>query len=97
MQFFLDFLRVGFEHAKTLVVGLLCVVAGQIDERALVPALRHQNMHPRGASALARVLLGKEVFQRFAVLKIDRNVKVAGYVGLADVELLQQRGKEFAG
>ena len=97
LQFFLNFLGVGFEHAKALVVGLLCVVAGEIDERPLVPALRNQNMHPCGAGALARVLLGEQIFERFAVLKIDGNVEVAGHVGLADVELLEQGGKEFAG
>jgi hypothetical protein len=54
-------------------------------------------MHTWGAGALARVLLGEEVLQHFAILEIDRDVEVAGDVGLADVKLLQQGGEKFTG
>ena len=55
LQLFLNLLRVRLEHAEALIVGLLGVVAGEIDERALVSALRNENMNSRGAGALARV------------------------------------------
>ena len=84
-------------HAEALVVGLLGVVAGQVEQRPLVATLRNQNMNSCGAGALARHLLGEQVFQRFAIFEVDRHVNIPRNVRLADVELLQQSRKEFAG
>ena len=90
-------LRIGLHHAEALVVGLLGVVAGEIDQRALVAALRNKNVHSCGAGALAGQLLREQVFQRLAIFEIDRHVDIPRNVGLADVELLQERREEFAG
>ena len=49
LQFLLNSFRVGLEHAKALIIGLLRVSAGKVDEGALVAALRNQNMNSRGA------------------------------------------------
>ena len=46
LQRLLDRFHVRLHHAKTLVVRLLGIVAGQIEQRPLVSALRHQNMYP---------------------------------------------------
>ena len=48
LQFFLNLLRVRLEHAKALIVGLLRVIAREVDQRALVAPLRHKNMHACG-------------------------------------------------
>src|SRR5450631_1989912 len=97
LQFLLDLLGVWFEHAKSLVVGLLRVVAREVDQRALVAALRNQNMHARTVGVLTRALLGEQVLQCFAVLKIDRDVEVPRNIRLANVELRKQSGKKLAG
>ena len=54
-------------------------------------------MNSCGAGALARHLLGEQVFQRLPIFEINRHVNVPGNVGLTDVELLQESRKEFAG
>ena len=46
LQGFLDGAGVGLEHAETLVVRLLGVGAGQVDEVALVAALRDGDVTP---------------------------------------------------
>src|SRR3984957_347793 len=97
LQLFLNFSGVWFEHAESLVVGLLGVRAGKVDERTLVPALRHQNVDRCGAGAPARDLLGEQVLQLGAILEINRDIKIAGDIRLADVELLQKGREEFAG
>ena len=54
-------------------------------------------MNACGAGALARELLGEQIFERFAIFEIDRNVEIARHIGLADIKLLQQGREEFAG
>src|SRR5215467_6998823 len=43
------------------------------------------------------VLIGEQVFEFFTIFEIYRDVEIAGDVWLADVELLEQGGEEFAG
>ncbi len=57
LQLFLNFSGVGFQHAKTLVVGLFRVGAGEIEQRTLVSSLGNENMNQWGAGAPARGLL----------------------------------------
>ena len=95
LQLFLNGFGVGFEHAKTLIVGLFGVGAGEIEESALVAALRDENMNAGGAGAFARDLLGEQIFESFAVLEIYGNVEIARDVGLADVELLEQERRRI--
>ena len=76
LQFFLNLLRVGLKHTKALVVRLLRVVPGKIDERAFIPALRNENMNPCGAGALACALLGEQILECLPILKIDRDVEI---------------------
>ena len=54
-------------------------------------------MNPCGAGALARHLLGKQVFQRLPILEINRHINIPRNVRLANVELLHESRKEFAG
>src|SRR4029077_3931254 len=95
LQFLLNLSRVGLQHAEALIVGLLGVVAGEIDQGALVSALWDQDVYARGASA--PVLFGEKVFEFFAVLEVDGHVEIPRNVRLADVELLEQGGEKFAG
>ena len=64
---------------------------------ALVAALRHQNMNSCGAGALARQLLGEQVFQRLPIFEVHRHIDIPRNVRLTDVELLEQGREEFAG
>ena len=97
LQFFANLLRIRFEHAKPLIVRLLGVVSRQVDERPLVPPLRHKDMHPSGTGTFARVLLGEQVLERFTILKIDGHIQVPRHIRLSDIKLLQQRREEFPG
>src|SRR5215472_11770361 len=85
LERFLYRLGVRLHNAEALVVGLLGVVAGEIDERTLVSAPRDKDVH----TAAVRIgkLFREQVLERFTVVEIDRNVDVSGNVGLADVEL----------
>jgi hypothetical protein len=51
----------------------------------------------RGSSALAGELLAQGSSSSLAVFEVDGDVDVARNVGLAEIELLEQRGEEFAG
>ena len=61
LQRFLDGARVGLHHAEALIVGLLGVVAGEIDERALLAARRNFDVHAGGAGAGVGELFGEQV------------------------------------
>src|SRR5208283_5318417 len=84
LEGFLNGARIWLENAETLVVGLLGVGPGEIDELALVSALRNSDMHSCGAGApstslracLARELLAERVFKLFAVFEVDGNEDV---------------------
>ena len=97
LQRFLNGFGIRLHHPEALVVRLLGVVAGQVEQPTLVPTLRNQNMNPCGAGALARHLLGKQVFQRFTIFEINRHINIPRNVRLTNVELLHEGGKEFAG
>ena len=57
LERFLDCLGVGFHNPEALVIRLLGIVTRQVNQRAFFPALRHENVHPRGAGGLTRDLL----------------------------------------
>ena len=97
LQGFLDGACVGLQHAETLVVGLLGVVAGEIDQLALVSALRDGDVDACGSSALARELLAQQLLPVLRGLRSHRDVDVARHIGLGQIELLDQGGEEFAG
>ncbi len=61
---FLDGARVWLQDAETLVVGLLGIGAGEIDEFAFVSALRNGDVDARGPGPLARELFAERVFPR---------------------------------
>ena len=54
LEGFLDGARIGLQNAETLVVRLLGVGSGQVDEFAFVSALRDGDVHACGAPAFAR-------------------------------------------
>jgi hypothetical protein len=88
LQGFLNGARIGLQNAETLIVRLLGIGAGEIDEFAFVSALRNGDMHSCGAGALARELLAERVFKFLAIFEVDGNVDVARDVGLREIELL---------
>ena len=88
LEGFLNGARIRLEDAETLVVRLLGVVAGEIDELAFVSALRNGDVDARRSSALARELFAERVFKFFAVFEVDGNEDVARDVGLGQIELL---------
>ncbi len=59
LQGFLDGAGVGLHHAEALIVGLLGVVAGQVDERTFVAAGRNFDVNTGGASACSGELFGE--------------------------------------
>jgi hypothetical protein len=71
LQGFLNGACVGLQDAEALVVGLLGVGAGEIDQFAFVSALRNGDVNSCGSSALARELLAEGVFKFFAVFEVD--------------------------
>ena len=74
-----------------LVVGLFCVLADEVYERALFTAL--------GGGEFDAVLhaLREEVGQDGAVGKVNGDVDGARDVGLVEVKLLEERGEECGG
>ena len=97
LQGFLNGACVWLQDSETLVVGLLGIGAGEIDELALVSALRDGDVDSCGSSAFARELLAEGFFKFFAVFEVDGDVDVARDVGLGQIELLDQGGEEFVG
>jgi hypothetical protein len=63
----------------------------QIDQRLLLPALRHQDLY------FVAFFLAQQFFQRLAVFEIHRHVDAAGNVLLIQINLLEQRREEFVG
>ena len=81
----------GLEDAEALVVGLLGVLADEVDQGALVAALGGGELDPvMGA-------LGEEIGEEGAIGKVDGDVDAAGDVGLVEVELLEEGGEEGGG
>ena len=88
---FLNGLARGLEHAEALRVGLLGVLAGEIDEGALFAALRDGDF-----DAVAGAL-GEQRGEGFAVVEVDGDEDGARDVVLVDVELLEEGGEDCAG
>ena len=76
------------QNPETLIVTLLGVLARQIDEGALLPALRNGDLN-----AMFRVRR-KQTGQGGAIGEVHRDVDVLRDIGLVNVELLQQRREE---
>jgi hypothetical protein len=83
----LDSFAAGLEDAEALCVGLLGVLACEIDERAFFAALRNGDF-----DAVAGTL-GEQGGQGFAVVEVHGDEDGAGDVVLVDVKLLEQ-GRE---
>ncbi len=81
----------GLEDAEALVVGLLGILADEVDEGALFAALRGGELD--AVFGAKGELFGEEG----AVWEVDGNVDGAGNVGLVEVELLQESGEEVGG
>ena len=84
---FLDGLHAGLQHAEALVVGLLRVEADEVDERALLAALRGKDLDAAAGA------FGQQIREDGAVREVDRHEYGARHVVLVQVELLQQ-GRE---
>ncbi len=89
LQGLLDGLDAGLEDAEALVVGLLGVLADEVDERALFAALRGEDFDAAAGA------LGEQLGQDGAVGELDRDKDGARDVALVEVELFEQRGEEF--
>ena len=88
---FLDGLAGRFQNAKALRVGLLGVLAGEVDEGPLFAALRNDQF-----DAMAGALC-EQGGESFEVGKIYRSEYGAWDVLLIDVELLEECGKDRSG
>ena len=86
-----DELLGGLEDAETLIVGLTGVLADEVDEGALVAALRGGDLDAVFGA------LGEELGKEGAVGEVDGDVDAAGDVGLVEVELLEEGGEEGDG
>jgi hypothetical protein len=84
---FLNGLAAGLEDAEALDVGLLGVLAGEVDEGALFSALRDGDFDAMAGA------LGEQGGERFAVVEVDGDEDGAGDVVLVDVELLEEGEK----
>ena len=93
LQSLLNCFRIGLHDPEALVIKLLGVARGEINERALVATLGNADVDPRGSGILLRHLLGEYFFEHVAIFKIYRNVDISRHVGLADVEL-SEKGRE---
>ncbi len=81
----------GLEHAEALCVGLLGVLAGEIDEGFLFAALRHGNF-----DAVAGAF-GEECGEGFAIVEVDGDEDGARDILLVNVKLLEKRGEDSPG
>ena len=77
--------------AETLLERVFRVGFDQRQQRLLLPALRHQDLH------FVAALFAQQFFQRLAILEIHRHVDAAGDVLLIEINLLEQRREEFVG
>ncbi len=91
LEGFLHVLDAGLKDAEALVVGLLGVLADEIDEGALVAALGGGDLDFFAAA------LAEGVGEKGAVGEVDGDVDVFGDVGLVEVHLLEEGGEEDGG
>ncbi len=96
LQRFLNRLGIRLHHPEALIVRLLGVVAGKIEQRALIAALRHQDVNARcrGLSAICSESSSSSVL---AIFEVHRNVDIARNVWLSDIKLVEERGEESPG
>ena len=90
LQRLLDGFRGRLHHPEALIVSLLGVLPDQIDQRALLSALRNVDLHP------PLLALREQFFQRGAIFEIHRHINRVRHILLVEVDLLQQRGEELA-
>ncbi len=76
LQRFLNGLLIGLQDAEALVVGLLRVLADQVDQRALVASLRRGN-----ARSDACVRSRQQLRQHRAIREVHRHIDAARNVG----------------
>ena len=91
LEGFLDGLAAGGQDAEALVVTLLCVLGGEVDEGTLFAALGDGDFYAMFG------VVGEEAGEGGAVGEVDGDVDGAGDPGLVDVELLEEGGEEGAG
>ncbi len=89
LQGFLDGLDAGLEDAEALVVGLLGVLADEVDEGALFATLGCENFDAAVGA------LGEEFGEDDAVGELDGDEDRAGDVVLVEVELFEEGGEEL--
>ena len=92
LQCLLDRLRVRLHHAETLVIRLLSIVPGQIEERAFVTSLRHEDVDAGSPLVSFSHLFRQHFFQRFPILEPNWDVNVPWNIRLPDIKLLEQSG-----
>ena len=80
----------GLEDAEALRVGLVRVLAGEIDEGFLVAALGDGDLD------LVAGALGEQRGEGFAIVEVDGDEDGARDVLLVDVELLEEGGEDVA-
>ena len=76
------------QDSEALVVRLLRVGADQVNQRALLPALRSSDLN------LVPAALAQSVGQQLAVGKVDGHIDTARHIALIQIELFQQRREE---
>ncbi len=81
-------LREGSRTRKRCDVGLLGVLAGEIDEGALFAALGNGDFDAMAGA------LGEQRGEGFAIVEVDGDEDGARDVVLVDVELLEQGGED---
>ena len=91
LQALLDRFLAGLQDAEALIVALLRVLPGEVDERAFFSALRDGDLD------LVAGAFAEQSGERGAVGEVDREINGARNVMLVDVELLEQRGEEGSG
>jgi hypothetical protein len=88
---FLNGLARGLEDAESLGVGLLGVLAGEVDERTLFAALGGGDFDAMAGA------LGEERGEGFTIVEVDRDEDGTRDVVLVDVELFEEGGEELGG
>ncbi len=91
LQGFLNGLHAGLEDAEALVVGLLGVLADEVDEGALFAALRGEDLDAAVGA------FGEQLGEDGAVGEVDGDQDGARDVVLVEVELLEQGREERCG
>ena len=97
LQSFLNGAGIRFHHAEALIVKLLGIVRGKVEERSLVAARGNKYVHSCGSDILVRHLFREDFFQRFAIFEINGQKDVAWDVGLSNIQLGKELREELGG